>query len=67
MTDNAYPTDQYVDTRYVMDRLAISRSTLDRLIRDENLPVVKLGERTRRFDRAELDAWIAARTFGGAK
>ena len=44
----------------VCEYLQVSRSTVNRWIRDSNLPVHKI-DRTLRFYRDELDAWVRKR------
>jgi len=38
--------------------LRVSRPLLRELVRNQTVPVVQLGPRTRRFRQRELDTWI---------
>lgn len=40
--------------------LRVSKPTVSKAVRDRGLPALRLGERTLRFSRADVDAWVAA-------
>jgi excisionase family DNA binding protein len=44
--------------------LNVSRATLYRAMYDDGLPVIVLGDRTKRFRREDIDAWLDGRRSG---
>jgi len=51
-----------LDARETAAYLAVSETTLRRMVRRGDLPHVRLGEVGVRFRLVDLDAWLAART-----
>lgn len=51
-----------LDTPEAAAYLAVSETTLRRMVRRGDLPHVRLGEVGVRFRLVDLDAWLAART-----
>ena len=47
--------------------LVANRRTLDRWIKKEGLPAVKLAKNTLRFPESKLLAWVESRKVGGDK
>jgi excisionase family DNA binding protein len=48
---------ELLDTKQACEFLKLTRLTLYRLLKDEELPAFKLG-RSWRFERSALEAWI---------
>ncbi len=45
--------------------LRVSKPTVKRVVREQGLPALKLGDRVWRFKRADVEAWVE-RTKGAA-
>lgn len=60
---SAVPADQseYLDARKLAELLGVARTTVPQLVKREGLPTIRLG-RAYRFRRAEVVAWLEART-----
>jgi excisionase family DNA binding protein len=56
--------DQYLTTEEVLSYLQINLRTIYRLLKAGQIPAVRIG-RQWRFRRADLDAWLAARSGNG--
>lgn len=52
--------ERLLSLKEAAERLAISRSSLHRLVSSEHLPIVKLGRRVL-VREADLSKWLAAR------
>ena len=57
---SAEPAD-YLTTRQCAELVGVHPRSIVRLVRDEGLPVVRLGEKTLRYERAAVLAWLDAR------
>ena len=51
-----------LDAREAAAYLALSQSTIGRMVRRGDLPHVRMGEVGVRFRLVDLDAWLAAKT-----
>ena len=54
--------DELINTKQAAKILGITEAGLYRLMSARALPYIKLGHRTARFRKADLDALISART-----
>ena len=55
-------TDRLLRLKEVIERTALSRSTIYRLMRDGSFPEpLKIGPRAVRWRESETEAWVAAR------
>ena len=60
--------ERYLDYSDLVEMgLVGNRRTLDRWIKAEGLPAVKLAKNTLRFPESKLLAWVESRKVGGAK
>lgn len=50
--------NELLTVREACERLKVSRSHFYRMVREKQLPVVKLGERMTRVNSADLDQWV---------
>lgn len=57
---NLVPKSEYLTVDQMCDELDFSRPFADKLIREEGLPVIRIG-RTIRIRRVALEAWLEAR------
>ena len=56
---------ELVTLRQAARELRVAERTLRSAARSGELPTYKLGERTLRFDRADLDQWIRGKRVPG--
>ena len=61
---DGHPT-AVLDAREAAAYLAVSETTLRRMVRRGELPHVRLGKVSVRFRLLDLDAWLAAKTSRG--
>ena len=54
------PKSEYLSIKQLCDELEISGTTAERFIREEGLPVIKIGN-TRRIRRKALEEWLSKR------
>lgn len=52
---------RYMGVAECADYCGVSRHTIYRLVKDEQIPFIPYG-RKKKFDRVKIDAWIADRT-----
>ncbi len=57
-------TEPLLDAGEAARLLRVPRSTLYELVRSRGLPHVRIGERGRRFTRADLQTWVSENTYG---
>jgi excisionase family DNA binding protein len=57
---------RYLNTAEAADYLGISKGTLYNLMSAGNIPLVRIGARRIRFDRADLDRWMERHKERGA-
>ena len=57
----ATPTRQYVSKAKLAEMLDVDIQTIDKYIREDGLPVVKLTSKTHRFELDAVYAWIDSR------
>ncbi len=59
------PPGRLRDYAWLEQRLGVKRSTLACWVSRGQLPCVRLGPRSTRFDENAIEAWLAARVDGG--
>ncbi len=57
--------NEYLTLDEVAEMLRVSKPTVKRVVREQGLPALKLGDRVWRFKRADVEAWVE-RTKGAA-
>ena len=55
---------KFLTSEQVCEWLNIERTYLSRLINEKQLPVIKLGQRSLRFDEIEINKWLENRKQG---
>jgi excisionase family DNA binding protein len=64
---DAIPNTDLLTTKDVADLLRLKPRAVQRLVKRGKLPVIRIGEKTLRFDPAELDRVITQRSQEKAK
>lgn len=54
-------TDKLMTANQAADYLSLHRYEIYRMVKDEGLPVLKLGPRRFRFDKKKVKKWMKAR------
>jgi excisionase family DNA binding protein len=62
-TDVGQNNRRFMNVNELAALLGVSRWTIFRLCKDRGIPFITLGRRTKRFDRAEIEAAILKRTI----
>lgn len=60
------PASEWLDTAGASELIGVHRKTIAKLIRDEGLPVHRVGEKILRFSRPAVTAWMLERRTTGA-
>lgn len=58
---SAEPAPEYLTTKQAAALVGVHPRSVIRLVRDEGLPVIKLGDKTMRYDRAAVLDWMRGR------
>lgn len=55
------PAPEYLTTKQAAELVGVHPRSVIRLVRDEGLPAIKLGDKTMRYDRAAVLEWMRGR------
>ena len=58
---------QMINKEQVCKEYDLSKKKLNELIRRGDIPFIRLGERTTRFNPKSLDQWIQSKEIGGIR